>query len=314
MDRPHTVWPRILAGFGLGFFAGVTAEYLVHPGSTVGLIAVLGVVAGISAGVFAAVLPEFFARGREHRLFLREHAELLRSQVYVPLISSRTTISGGTLNPTEVTLDLQGRGGPDWGWFPAGRGPIPITDFSNWDLGESHIKSDSSLSGLFDQLWGRLTERVGRKAAMDSLYTQKLSERIEAIYGRGFVVGSTFTAPEPPKWLNAAVLVTWLRRGTIAYEFDEQVSGNQHRVVGGSMIVLTSDQPFPSPATEMSRVLTESSHDPELQGVWASWMQEDSQDQLCLNEFLRAVKLAGERIQATHTIEGHCEVCLPTDR
>ena len=75
------------------------------------------------------------------------------------------------------------------------------------------------------------------------------------------------------------------------------------------MIVLTSDGPFAVPVEDFAKVIGRCLNDSGLRSAWTAWLVENAEDQSALDEFLRAVKLAGERIEATHHINGSCEVC-----
>lgn len=304
------VWARIFIAFVLGFLAGFVTEYIIRPTGTLGATAGIGAATAIAASVGATVLPEFFARDREHRQFLRDHAELIRSQVYVPLVSSRTTLLGQTLYLAEVNMDLQRSGAPDWG-YPAEEVSRPVGELANWRLGKAHIETDSGLAAGFERTWARLNQRVGRKSDMDSLFLTRVVDHVEAVFGPGYPVASTLTIPEPPRWVNAAAFVGWIRGGTVRSDFTEQVAGSQHRIIGGGMVLLTSDRPFTAPASDFSKVIAACLNDPQLRSSWSDWLVADREDQTTLSDFLSAIKLEGERIQATHHIEGRCEVCAP---
>lgn len=285
-------------------------EFVLRPSGTLGVAAGLGGATAIAASVAAAVLPELFARDREHAQSFKEHADLLRVQVYVPLLSSRTTIIGQFLYPTEVTMDLQRSDGPDWG-YPSGNVPMPVSELENWKLGRAHIETDPELAAAFERTWVRLNQRVARKAELDALFLRRVLSHLEAVFGPGYPVASNFTVPEPPRWLNAGAFVGWIRGGTVRYDLTEQVAGSQHRILGGGMILLSSDRPFTVPASDFSKVLKASLEDPQLRSSWTDWLVADAEDQAAISAFIRSIKLAGEKIQATRHIPGRCEVCAP---
>jgi hypothetical protein len=304
------LWVTIGLAFAFGVAAGVVLEFVVGVGSGPGAIAAVGGAVVIVASLVTVVVQEGFTRARERRLDLREHADLLNSQVYFPIQSAGTTIIGQNLSVPELGMDLVQRGVPDWGYRDAAtRALVPVSELPNWSLARTHFETDPSLIAAFRETWTRLGERVTRKDAMDRLYLRIIAKRVGEVYGAGFPAGSGFTTPEPPRWFNGPTVTNWLRSGTTGYEFTEQTSGSQHRIIGGSMIVLTSDQTFIVPAPEFTRVLHECAADPDLQAAWRRWKEEDSRDQQSLGTFLRAVKHTGERIQATHAIPGTCEVC-----
>lgn len=305
-----SIWPRVGLAFVLGFLAGIVTEYAIGARGGVGVtVGIAGAVA-IAASLMAAVVPEVFARAREHRQFLREHAELLYSQVYSPILSTGTTIIGQELTIDEHSMDLMRRGALDWGYRdPASHSLVPVSELQNWVLGKAHIESDPTLCQDFQRVWTRLQERVTRKDALDELYIRKTSSVVEKVFGPGFPVGWAYTTPELPRWFNGPAITQWLRSGALGYEFTEQVTGFQHRIIGGGMIILTSDHPFAAPARDFAMVVRDCAIDSDLLTAWRVWNEEDARDRQELAAFLRSMKLAGERIQATHAIPGHCDVC-----
>ncbi len=304
------LWVTIGLAFVFGVLAGVVLEYVIGAGSGPGAIAGVGGALVIVASLVTVIVQEGFTRAREHKHNLREHADLLNAQVYFPIQSAGTTIVGQQLSTIGLAMDVLQEGVPDWGCRDATSNVlVPISELPNWSLARAHFETDPDLAATFQRVWNRLRERVERKDALDALYLRKIENSIASVYGSGFLVAWGFTSPEPPRWFNGPVITSWLRSGISGYEFAEQTSVGQHRIIGGSMIVLTSDLPFTAPASDFSRVLLACADDPELQVAWGHWTEEVASDRQALGAFLRAVKHAAERIQATHVIPGSCEVC-----
>ncbi len=296
--------------FVLGFLAGVVTDAAF--GSWGGVRVAVGVAGtlAIVASVSAAVVPEAFTRAREHKQFLREHADLLHSQVYSPILSTGVTIDGRELTVDDLSMESMRNGIPDWGnRVLASNSLLPVSDLQNWVLGRSHIENDPALSDSFQRVRTRLQARVTRKDKLDELYIRKISEAIENVFGPGFPLGWGYKSPPLPRWFNGSAITHWIRTGALGYVFTDQATGFQHTITGGGMVVLTSDRPFTAPAHEFASVVRDVAIDSEVVTAWEDWSEEDSRDERELADFLRAMKLAGERIQAAHTIPGHCEVC-----